>query len=73
MDIAELIFHFPVRIRVVLSVAGLTIAGKARQEVMLDSLVEDPSLEVGYEVLSDLGTSDEKTYVFEGRRLLLGV
>ena len=34
----------------------------------------DPSLEVGYEVLSDLGMSDERTHCFfEGRGLLLGV
>lgn len=35
--------------------------------------VSDPSLEVGYEVLSDWDTSDRVHYFCEGRRLLLGV
>lgn len=84
----------PVRVYMVLTVVGLTVVGKAHQEMMpdwndmqsfdtspVDSAnsedndlpVSDPSLETGYEVLSDMDTSERVHCFFEGRRLLLGV
>lgn len=78
----------------VLTVAGLTVAGKAHQEMVPDwngvqifgaphiesansegddFSASDPSLEVGYEVLSDPDTPEWIHCFFEGRRLLLEV